>query len=100
MQIDVNELGQVNVEISNVVANGEELAKLNVELSREYAGIEDLMIKFEHESKRGRHHSIRFVLPGPFLFQDQRLIDLMHGIPLAQWSIDAQQSPKGEPGYF
>jgi hypothetical protein len=100
MQINVNEQGQLNVEIINVVANNMELDKLRAGLSCEFTRIEDLTIKFDRESKQGRHHTVRFVLPGPILYQDQRLIDLLHSISLVRWSVDAQPSPKGEPSYF
>ena len=96
MQIDVNEQGQLTVEISNVIANDLELDKLQNSLSHEFSRIEGLSVKFERESKQGRHHTVRFTLPGPIMFQDQRLVDLLHSIPLVRWSIDAQPSSKGK----
>ncbi|WP_442124770.1 hypothetical protein [Massilia sp. 2TAF26] len=62
--------------------------------------IDALKIELDRESKQGMHYTVRFVLPGPIVFQNQPLIDLLHSIPLVRWNLEAQGSPKGDPGYF
>lgn len=99
MRTEVNELGQMNVEITNVRANDRELDELRSGLVRIYGQVEDLKIAQDGESELARRYIIRFVVPGPMVFQDE-CMDLLHSIGLVRWSINAQASPKGQPGYF
>jgi hypothetical protein len=99
MYTEVNDLGQMNVEITNVVANESELKALCSGLVRVYGQVQDLKIVSDGESKLGRRYTVRFVVPGPMVFQDE-CMDLLHSIGLVRWRMNAQGSPKGQPGYF
>lgn len=99
MYTEVNDLGQMNVEITNVVANEGELEAPRSGLIRVYGQVEGLKIAQDGESKLGRRYTVRFVVPGPMVFQDE-CMDLLHSIGLVRWSINAQASPKGQSGYF
>lgn len=99
MYTEVNDLGQMNVEITNVVANEAELEALRSGLARVYREVQDLKITPDGESKLGRRYTVRFVVPGPMVFQDE-CMDLLNSIGLVRWDIRAEASLKGRPGYF
>jgi hypothetical protein len=54
MHHEVNELGQMNVEIDNVVANQQEVEALKTALAKVYHQIADLSFTPFGESKLGR----------------------------------------------
>jgi hypothetical protein len=94
--MEVYATGQLNVAISSVIATDEELTKLRVGLLKEFSKIQDLTIELDYVSKQGRHHEVRFNIPGPLHFQDKCLMDVLYAIPLVRWSINYQAGPKGQ----
>jgi len=96
MSMQVSEAGQLNVSIENVVATDVELEKLRAGLDKEFSRLHDLTINFDYESKQGRHHVVRFNIPGPLYFDDKRLMDILYEIPLVRWRMNYQAGPKGE----
>ncbi|NHZ66029.1 hypothetical protein [Massilia genomosp. 1] len=99
MRTEVNDLGQMNVEITNVVATEDELKALRSGLARVYRKVDDLRVAPDGESKLGRRYKVCFVVPGPMVFQDE-CMNLLDSIGLVRWSISAQASPKRQPGDF
>lgn len=95
MSMEVREAGQLNVSIENVIATDEELEKLRAGLVNAFSKLQDLTINFDYESKQGRHHDVRFNIPGPLYFDDKRLMDVLYEIPLVRWRINYQAGPKG-----
>lgn len=95
----VTEQGQMNVEISNLVVTEMELEAVQAGLVKIYRVVEAFQAKEDGQSKRGARYIVRFIVPGPMVFKDE-CADLLRNLGIVGWSIEAQASEKGNPGYF
>lgn len=87
--------GQLNVEISNVVASKEEIEKLKACITQGIGNTNAApLVRLNGMDQKSIRYTVKFAVRGPAHFNLSSVQDWLYSVGLVGWNIESQAGPK------